>query len=84
MYEQSTVIVLHLIDDRREGQWMAVKPRTAPASVWHKGISIPLVATGDIEWNGDVPGEVYVPASRLAEWRAEHSLVDSEFPRDAR
>ena len=75
MRRDPTVIVLHLVDERTEGQWMAVEPGRIPASVWSAGIKTQLVATGDVEWNGDTPGEVYVPATRLAEWRAEHSVA---------
>jgi hypothetical protein len=67
------VIVLHLVG-RADGEWIVVEPDRVPASVWVRGVQTHLVATGDIEWNGDIPGEVYVPAERLAEWRAEHSV----------
>lgn len=60
---------------RHDGVWMAVAPGRAPASAWIDGVHTELVATGDIEWDGDTPAEVYVPRERLAEWRAEHSIA---------
>lgn len=73
MIGEQQIIVLRLVG-RAEGTWMAVRPGRTPASVWVNGVQTTLVATGDVEWNGDVPGEVYVPVERLAEWRAEHSV----------
>ena len=35
---------------------------------------VSMVATGNVEWDGDRCAEVYVPSNRLALWRAEHDV----------
>jgi hypothetical protein len=69
------VIVIRLVDGL-DGAWMALEAGRAPAAMWHNGIRVDMVATGDVEWDGDRPAEVYVPSNRLDEWRAEHPVDD--------
>lgn len=57
---------------RLEGLWYAVdQPPTliAPPT----GRQVTLVATGDVEWDGDRCAEVYVPSDQIGHWRAEFS-----------
>jgi hypothetical protein len=66
------IICLRLVEGA-DGVFVEVQPGQVPASTWSAGIKYDLVATGDVEWSDDTPAEVYVPSTRLAEWRMEHS-----------
>lgn len=75
-------VVLRLVGGRVEGQWWTIPDHFYAPTVYYQGAGvdpttpskIDLVATGSVEWDGDRCAEVYVPANRLAEWRAEHQV----------
>lgn len=67
------VIVLRLTGSADlEGVWMATPDERVPQFLAHHGAVTTMVPSGDVEWDGDRPAEVWVPRDRLAEWRAEH------------
>lgn len=41
------------------------------ARVHINGAAVYLTETGDVEWDSDVPYEVWVPIERLNEWKAQ-------------
>lgn len=71
--KEAQLIVLRLVDARLEGQWMAVQPGAQVQYLVCFGEEVEMVPTGDVEWNDDLPAEVYVPTTRLDQWRTEHA-----------
>lgn len=65
-------VSLHRCPGVPDGEWWVVKGR--PAGMWTALGHVTLVATGNLEWNGNRAAEIYVPEDRLTEWRAEHDL----------
>lgn len=75
MSDEDFLIVLRLTGQMDlDGTWMAVRSGRIPRYLVFGGETTTMVPTGDVEWNGDVPAEVYVPEDRLGQWQAEHQL----------
>ena len=67
-------VVMRLVGGDREGQWWMI-PDDEPFVIHRfQGPSATMVPTGTVEWDGNRCAEVYVPADRLDEWRAEHDV----------
>ena len=71
-------VCLRLVGGRSEGQWVTIedRPQLAFSITPPQWTSVPMVATGDVEWDGDRCAEVWVPATQLERWRAEFSDAD--------
>lgn len=70
----TTPICLRMVPFDLDGVWMRVQPGRGPYSVQMGYTVTELVATGDIEWNGDLGAEVYVPVGKLGEWRRRRAI----------
>jgi hypothetical protein len=69
------LIVLRLVAESANGNWMEVEPMRAPYFMQLGYSRTELVATGDVEWDGfDNCAEVYVPKNRLNDWRRMHAI----------
>jgi hypothetical protein len=68
-----TTICLRMVHPNLDGQWMEVLAMP-PSLVDGYGYTVPLVATGSVEWDGDKCAEVFVPADLLFTWRRNHAI----------
>ena len=55
-----------------DGAWMKINGGKLPQRVVLGYRTRTIVATGDVEWNGDTPAEVWVPEEQLDKWKAAH------------
>lgn len=75
MKEQGRVIVLRCVSPQLDGSWIQCQPGTGPPQYLQVGLDVTtMVPTGDVEWDGDTPAEVWVPETRLNYWRREHAI----------
>jgi hypothetical protein len=75
MMTAQRVVCLRLVDPDLEGRWMVVEADRAPQYlIGRQGVTMAMVPTGAVEWEGSHCAEVWVPEDKLSLWRMEHDV----------